>query len=275
MLVISLSNCPPSLRGDLTKWLFEISTNVFVGRTSARVKDEMWNRIVRSCKCGRAVMVFGTNNEQRFDFRVHNGEWEPVDLDGLKVMLRPLPENQLFVESKFGYSKASKYRNSSRMHSSIQQGSKEKLVFIVTETTGPDPKVDRLSAIGSVIVNEECVADTFLWESSYAIYDESHDGCGQIVIKDFLEFLKNNTVIFEDKNRSLSFIEAECRRYGIKMDINNSLSLKSIVKEHLYNLEKHDLKSLQEYYGLQTDKEDLMSKCITLSKIYYRIMSNK
>ena len=31
MTVIVLTDCPPSLRGDLTKWLQEVNTNVFVG----------------------------------------------------------------------------------------------------------------------------------------------------------------------------------------------------------------------------------------------------
>lgn len=89
MIVVTLSKCPDSLRGDLTKWLFEISPDVFVGRVSARVREELWDRIIRSCRDGTATMVFGTNNEQRFDFRVHNTGWEPVDLDGLRIMMRP------------------------------------------------------------------------------------------------------------------------------------------------------------------------------------------
>lgn len=275
MIVISLSNCPPSLRGDLTKWLFEISTNVFVGKMSARVRDNIWDRIVRSCKNGRVVMVFDVNNEQRFDFRVHNGEWEPADFDGLKVMLRPLSENQTFSESKLGYSKASKYRKSNRAYSSIQKDDEKTFVFVVTKTTGPNSKVDRLSAIISIIMNDDCVIDTFLWESSCSINNENYGGCEQPIINDFLEFLGNNIAVFDDKNKSLSFIEAECSRHGIKMNIDNALSLKSIAKEHLYNLRKHDLKSLQEYYGLQTDEADFLSECKAMVKIYYKMTSCK
>lgn len=89
MIVIVLSKCPPSLRGDITRWLFEISTNVFVGMVTSRVRDTLWNRIISSCDDGRAIMIFGTNNEQRFDFRIHNSEWKLIDLDGLKIMMRP------------------------------------------------------------------------------------------------------------------------------------------------------------------------------------------
>lgn len=36
-------------------------------------------------------MVFSAPGEQKMDFRVHNTTWEPVDLDGIKLMRRPLP----------------------------------------------------------------------------------------------------------------------------------------------------------------------------------------
>ena len=100
MIVVTLSCCPPSLRGDLTKWMFEISTNVYVGRMSARVRDELWDRIVNSCGDGRAVMIFGVNNEQRFEYRTHNSEWKPYDLDGIKVMIRPSVPTKVKTSTK-------------------------------------------------------------------------------------------------------------------------------------------------------------------------------
>ena len=36
-----MTNCPPSLRGDLSKWLCEINTGVYVGNVSGRVRDAM------------------------------------------------------------------------------------------------------------------------------------------------------------------------------------------------------------------------------------------
>ena len=72
MVVITLTDCPPALRGDLTKWLFEINVGVYVGQVSARVRDELWKRIIDNVKVGRVTMVYQTNNEQRIGFRVHN-----------------------------------------------------------------------------------------------------------------------------------------------------------------------------------------------------------
>lgn len=72
MIVLSLSNCPPKLRGDLSKWLVEINAGVYVGRVSARVRDELWQRVCENLRDGRATMVFRANTEQGMDFRVHN-----------------------------------------------------------------------------------------------------------------------------------------------------------------------------------------------------------
>ena len=46
MIVIMLSDCPPKVRGDLSKWLCEINTGVFVGNVSSRVREEVWQRTV-------------------------------------------------------------------------------------------------------------------------------------------------------------------------------------------------------------------------------------
>ena len=91
MIVVTLTDCPPALRGDLTKWLQEVNTGVYVGQVSARVRGEIWERVRENAKSGRATMVFSANNEQRMDFRVHNTNWEPIDFDGVKLMLRPSP----------------------------------------------------------------------------------------------------------------------------------------------------------------------------------------
>lgn len=91
MIVIMLSDCPPKVRGDLSKWLCEINTGVFVGNVSSRVREEVWQRICENIKSGQATMVFSAPGEQKMDFRVHNTTWEPVELDGIKLMRRPLP----------------------------------------------------------------------------------------------------------------------------------------------------------------------------------------
>ena len=89
MIVIVLSKCPPSLRGDLSKWFFEISPNVFVGKVSTRIRDYLWDRIIRTIKDGRATMAFTSHSEQGFDYRTCGTDWKVIDMDGIRLMLKP------------------------------------------------------------------------------------------------------------------------------------------------------------------------------------------
>ena len=96
MVVVTMTRCPAKIRGDLTKWLLEIDTGVYVGSVlyvgsvSARVRDDLWERITDTIGSGRATMAFSTNGEQKYDFYVWNPEWEPVDFDGIKLIRRKL-----------------------------------------------------------------------------------------------------------------------------------------------------------------------------------------
>lgn len=100
MVIFILTDCPPKVKGDLSKWLFEINTGVYVGRVSARVREEIWSRICASVRHGQATMVYGASGEQKMEFRVHNTTWEIVDYDGIKLMRRPLPRDARNIEEE-------------------------------------------------------------------------------------------------------------------------------------------------------------------------------
>ena len=88
MVVITLSCCPPKLRGDLSRWMQEIDTGVYVGNLNARVRDNVWDRVCSNIGNGHASMSYSSNNEQKLEFRIHNTQWEPVDYDGIKLIKR-------------------------------------------------------------------------------------------------------------------------------------------------------------------------------------------
>lgn len=89
MVVVVLTACPAGLRGHLTRWLLEIAPGVYVGKVSARVREELWHRVVDMAKDGRALMVHSRRGDQGLDFRVHRHDWEPTDFDGLTLIRRP------------------------------------------------------------------------------------------------------------------------------------------------------------------------------------------
>jgi CRISPR-associated protein Cas2 len=164
MIVITLTDCPPALRGDLTKWFQQIDTGVYVGHASARVREEIWKRIRENAGSGRAIMVFSVNNEQRMDFHVHNASWEPIEFDGLKLMLRPSPERiKKLSEMRVGFSKAS------HMHRARQMAGKrhgrnsqpERYLVVDVETTGLSASEHEIIEIGALIVSDKQVEATF------------------------------------------------------------------------------------------------------------------
>lgn len=119
MVVIVLSACPEGLRGDLSRWLLEISAGVFIGTVTARVRDLLWERVLELAKDGRAIMVHSSRGEQRLAFRVHRNQWLPVDMDGVSLILRPTPQKD---ETKHrdirpGWSNASRYRRAAKGNS--------------------------------------------------------------------------------------------------------------------------------------------------------------
>lgn len=117
MIVLVLTACPPGLRGFLTRWLMEISAGVFVGKVNARVRELLWERTIEMIGSGRAILVRSVRTEQGLDVRVHGHHWEPIDLDGITLMLRPHAEDSTLpskapasAHPSRGWSKAAKRR---------------------------------------------------------------------------------------------------------------------------------------------------------------------
>ncbi|MEU0487855.1 type I-E CRISPR-associated endoribonuclease Cas2e [Nocardiopsis sp. NPDC006139] len=116
MTVLVLTNCPKGLRGLLTRWLMEISSGVFVGRPSRRIRDLLWEEVQQYAGQGRALLVYTNDSEQGFGFKTFEHHWQPVDHEGLILMNRPKESSPSTSTNppKKGWSKASKRRRFGR-----------------------------------------------------------------------------------------------------------------------------------------------------------------
>jgi len=165
MIVLSLTNCPNALRGELSRWFFEVDTNLFVGKHSARVRDKIWERVTSNAKSGQAVMVYPKNNEQGFDFRVWGSKWYPVDLDGLNLMLRPHQSMSLSEANllKRGDSKVEKRLAAKRFasFSKLLPALPETYLVVDIETTGLVVGANEIIEIGAIKVTERKPTDYF------------------------------------------------------------------------------------------------------------------
>lgn len=157
MIVITLTKTPASLRGDLTKWCQEIQTGVYVGNFSSRIREQLWERILKNIGNGEATLVYNTNNELGYTFRTTRKDREVVYYDGIPLMMHIVP-NKITV--KHGFSKAAKYQRSKNFvkknsNKSTSETTKSKLVSLDLETTGLYAERDKIIAIGAVKRNAD------------------------------------------------------------------------------------------------------------------------
>ena len=87
MIILSASAVPDHLRGALTRWLLEVTPELYIGTVSARVRDELWESVTACANNGTAVLAYPSNNEQGFELRTAGTQRRtPVDFDGLTLM---------------------------------------------------------------------------------------------------------------------------------------------------------------------------------------------
>ncbi len=90
MVVFILENAKASLRGELSRWLFEIKAGVFTGRVSALVRDELWELVTGRIGKGSAVLIYPQRNEQGFSARIHGTPSRSlVDIEGVLLVRIP------------------------------------------------------------------------------------------------------------------------------------------------------------------------------------------
>ncbi|ARF58331.1 type I-E CRISPR-associated endoribonuclease Cas2e [Streptomyces gilvosporeus] len=87
MIVLSATAVPDHLRGALTRWLLEVTPELYVGTVSARVRDELWASVAACTGDGMSVLAYPSDNEQGFELRTAGTRRRhPVDFDGLTLI---------------------------------------------------------------------------------------------------------------------------------------------------------------------------------------------
>ena len=84
--IITLRNSTPSLRGDLSKWMQEIATGVYVGNFNSRVREHLWKRVTENVGNGEATLSYSCRNEIGYNFETHNAKREVIDFDGIPLV---------------------------------------------------------------------------------------------------------------------------------------------------------------------------------------------
>lgn len=103
MIIMLLEKVPVRLRGELTRWLIEPRTGVFVGHVNAMVRQRLWEKCCKARGAGGVVQIWSTNSEQRFAMRMSGDTTRRiVESEGLQLIQVPLKPGENPVEDEIG-----------------------------------------------------------------------------------------------------------------------------------------------------------------------------
>lgn len=288
MIVITVTNVPPALRGDLTKWCQEVQTGVYVGRFSARIRELLWERIIENIGNGEATMIYSTNNELGYNFKTTSQSKKVIDFDGIPLLMQVnvAPENV-----KHGFSKAAKFHHAKvaqmyRKKAGTQSG-KNSLVSLDIETTGLDFSKDTIISIGAVRDTPEenetfCeyikttrelpeniekltgITSTLLNEKGIDLKD---------ALSKLRDFLKDSVVIGYNSSFDENFLQTAYNNLGQNYYVPHMVDIMPLVKKDQEFLDNYRLETVLKEYGIDNaHPHDALSDAQATLKLAMRLI---
>lgn len=265
MTVITISNVPMSLRGDLTKWMQEIATGVYIGDLNPRVRKELWERVIQNVGKGQATLSYAKKNELGYQFQTHRTRQINVSFDGIPLVMIPKEEEHIPVGLKPGFSNQSKFRRARRyMSKRDKKGPTMPYVVIDIETTGLCPLRDDIVEVAAVRVEADNYEEfSCLVSNDCPLPDEIVKLTGitnQIlakegqdiskVLKGFISFIGDLPIAGYNLYFDIDFINSNLRALDKDTIKNLKIDLMDLVKKEKMFLKSYKLKDVLLAYGI-------------------------
>ncbi|KRK39921.1 type I-E CRISPR-associated endoribonuclease Cas2e [Loigolactobacillus bifermentans] len=269
MIVITLTKVPPSLRGDLTKWYQEIQTGVYVGNVSAKIRDALWERIMRDIGNGQATMVYNTNNELGYIFKTTRVDRAVVDYEGIPLMMHLKTTDK---QRQPGFSNAAKFHKAKVMshqhaqHTTNSCAAKaQPFVAIDLETTGLDVTQDKIIAIGAAKMVHDQYSQFYQLikidtkvpsdiTKLTAITSEMLESEG-ILLTEALEklkkFIADLPIVGYNSRFDMTFLANSLRQAGLPPLSQNTVDLMPIVKKENKFIDNYRLSTVLPEYEIK------------------------
>lgn len=267
MIVVTLTKVPRSLRGDLTKWYQEIQTGVYVGNVSARIRDMLWDRIMKNIGHGEATMVYNANNELGYTFRTTRKDRNVVDFNGIPLMMHL---NEATGPVKHGFSNAAKFHQAKVMTRKLAKKkavvSQPPMIVIDLETTGLDPVEDEIMAIGAVkhvqgqpverfyqlIQVDKPIPKNVVSLTGLTSELLTEKGIGLAAgLRGLKAFIGDMTLIGYNLHFDETFLTASFKRIGSPDLDNQMVDLMPVVKKANKFLDNYRLETVLDDYGVE------------------------
>ena len=261
--VITLKKTPSSLRGDLTKWMQEIDTGVYIGNFNSKVREELWKRVIENVKEGEATICYASRNEIGYDFKTNSKDISIIDFDGIPLVMVDKKEKiKVNDQVKLGYSRASKLRKARQFQKQTKKS--PSYVVIDIETDGLDFNKNSIIEIGCVklyngnleefatsikidhslpkeIVNLTGITDEFLEKNGE---DEKE------ALIELLDFIKELTIVNYGNNFDINFLNKSLNEHNLGHIKNQTIDLMRYVKKEKIMLENYKLETALKSYGI-------------------------
>ena len=237
--VITLKKVPQALRGDLTKWMQEITTGVYIGNFNTKVREKLWKRVKENVKDGEATLSFSYRNELGYQFDTHNTNFSNIDMDGIPLVFIPNENVDEQIEIKHGFSNAAKFRNAKKYMTHKSKLDSKDFVIIDIETDGLDKEENVIIEIGAVkseggIISEfqsfisyegtlpkHIVAMTGI--TTNMLQNNGKNSKSVLVLNEFLDFIGDRDIIGYNVNFDIEFIDIALSKLQILLYQNFSL----------------------------------------------------
>lgn len=285
MIVVSMTNCPPKLRGDLSKWLLEINTGVYVGQVNARVREALWKRICDNVGSGQATMVFTTNNEQHMDFYVHNTAWRPVDFDGIKLMKRPnaVPYKPNHDSNNTNVSIAAINRmNKKRRKNTVLTS----YVLLDIETTGLSCETDEILEIGiievsrdkitsrlSMLINVDTIPPEIVKLTGITPELVKSDGIAlKTALEKVFDIIDDRNVLIYNAEFDLRFLKKGAELCDLDFPDIHLLDVYELSKKLIKNVSNYKLETVAAFFGIEKDQmHRAVNDCWLMNEVYLKL----
>ena len=91
MVAIIMESVPVGLRGELTRWMLELKSGVFLGTLSARVREKLWQKICSESRGGPCIIVWSAQCEQGYKMEFWGAPSRvPTFWEGLQLLTKPI-----------------------------------------------------------------------------------------------------------------------------------------------------------------------------------------
>ncbi|WP_273450058.1 type I-E CRISPR-associated endoribonuclease Cas2e [Streptococcus ferus] len=284
LTVITVKNVPPSLRGDLTKWMQEIATGVYVGNFNTKVREQLWSRVNDSVGSGEATLSFAYRNEIGYRFDTINAQKDVIDFDGIPLVKIPSQQAAITKKSSLGFSDAAKFRKKRKYASLSQNRQKTSTSYVVIdiETDGLDENKNTIIEIGAVkagpsqleefnyLVKYDKILPRNISQltgiSQELLLQEGQDI--QFVLQEFLNFIGDHDLVGYGTSFDIQFINNKLKEVGLPFLTNRIYDLLKYAKNEKLFLDNYKLQTVLRAYEIEGD---VPHRALQDSKLIYEL----